>query len=136
MIAILPFLAAQAANAAAPAAPPPAPAVSDWAALDPIPYRQPPRITQAMDAFVANEIGTGRCRAAKPADGHYVVTLDVIVQVTSEGAVRRAVPRAIDCPTVEKYGVGLITGFARDNLQPGIAPDRWYRTKIVFDWQA
>jgi hypothetical protein len=133
MIAMLPFLAVQAANVATPAAPP-APGV--WAALAPIPYRQPPKITNAMDTFVANEIGTGRCKIAKPADGHYVVTLDVIVQVTSDGIVRRAVPRAIDCPTVEQYGVGLITGFARANIQPGAAPDQWFRTMIVFDWQA
>jgi len=136
MSVILPFLAAQAANAVAPTASPPPPASADWAALDPIPYRQPPHISQAMDAFVANEIGSGRCKIARPADGHYVVTLDVIVQVTGDGVIHRAVPRAIDCPTVEQYGVGLITGFARANIQPGAAPDHWYRTTMVFDWQA
>ena len=110
MMFILPFLAAQAANAAAPATPPPAPAVGDWAALDPIPYRQPPRITQAMDAFVANEVGLGRCKIARPADGHYVVTLDLVVQVTGDGVVRRI-------PIALRLGSSLIPSVAAETLR-------------------
>jgi len=130
MIAILSILLLQAAT---PAAGPALPA--DWSALPPLPYQEPPKVTPAMDTFVANEYGLGHCAKPKPgANGHYVVSLDIAALVASKGQVRRAVPRAIDCPTVEQYGAGLVTSFARDNLQPGANGDQWYRATLVFDW--
>ena len=77
-----------------------------------------------------------RCAVPKPGDGHYVVRVDVAALVGSDGTVRRAVPHAISCPTVEQYAAGLVTGFARGNLQLRAgASDAWYRATIVFDWR-
>jgi hypothetical protein len=89
----------------------------------------------ALSGFVAGEIAAGRCPISRPADGHYTVTLDVATFVDTAGIVRRTVPRAIQCPTVEQYGAGLVISFARANLRAGSARDQWYRATIVFDWQ-
>ncbi|GAA0313902.1 hypothetical protein GCM10009087_25340 [Sphingomonas oligophenolica] len=112
-----------------------APVPTDWSALAPLPYMTTPRMTPPLARFVADEIAAGRCTLPKPADGHYVVKVDVATLVSADGMVRRAVPHAIDCPTVEQYSVGLVLKFARANLQPraGTA-DIWYRATIVFDW--
>lgn len=111
------------------------PVPTDWSVLAPLPYMTAPRMTPPLARFVADEIAAGRCTLPKPADGHYVVKIDVATLVGADGVVRRAVPRAIDCPTVEQYSVGLVLKFARANLQPraGTA-DIWYRATIVFDW--
>ena len=107
----------------------------DWSTLAPLPYATVPQMTPPLVRFVADEIAAGRCALPKPADGHYVVKVDVATLVGADGAVRRAIPRAIDCATVEQYSVGLVLKFTRANLQPraGTA-DIWYRTTIVFDW--
>jgi hypothetical protein len=120
---------------AAPDLPVPAPPLpSDWSDLAPMPFVVPPQITAPLDKFVADEIAAGRCAVAKPADGHYVVRVDVAALVDAAGAVRRAVPRAMGCPTVEQYSAGLVTSFARANLQvrPGML---WYRATLVYDWR-
>ncbi|QQV78498.1 hypothetical protein H5J25_07645 [Sphingomonas aliaeris] len=108
---------------------------TDWAALAPVPYIKPPEMTPGLSGFVAGEIAAGRCPVSRPADGHYVVKLDIATLVDADGTVRRTVPRAIQCPTVEQYGAGLVISFARANLRAGAAGDRWYRATIVFDWQ-
>jgi len=119
-------------SADAPATVPPLP--SDWSDLAPIPYVAPPQITAPLDKFVADEIAAGRCAVAKPGDGHYVVKVDVAALVDGEGAVRRTVPRAMGCPTVEQYSAGLVSSFARSNLQVR-AGALWYRTTLVYDWR-
>ncbi len=112
------------------------PPLPEPSAIDPLPYRVAPVITPVMARFVAGEILSGRCTIAPPADHHYVVRLDVAVLVAADGSVRAAVPHAIDCPTVEQYGAGLVTGFARGNLAVAQAAkaDQWYRTTLSFDW--
>jgi hypothetical protein len=128
MIALMMPLLLQ-ATAASPALP------SDWSTLAPMPFREVPKVSSAMTAFVANEVATGHCVVPKPADGHYVVSLDIIALVGRDGSVKKFVPRAIQCPTVEQYGVGLVTSFARDNLLLGTGNgDSWYRTTLTFDW--
>ncbi|MEG3178401.1 hypothetical protein U1872_19335 [Sphingomonas sp. RB3P16] len=108
----------------------------DWATLAPLPYVTPPRLTQQLTTFVADEVTANRCAVAKPADGHYVVRVDVAALVASDGVVRRTVPHAIACPTVEQYAAGLVAGFARSNLAVRTTTgDTWYRATIVFDWR-
>ncbi len=106
---------------------------TDWSALAPMPYVAPPLLTPPLTRFVADEIAAGRCTVPKPADGHYVMKVDVAALVDQDGTVRRAVPRAIDCPTVEQYSAGLVTSFARANLPVRAAP-LWYRATLVYDW--
>ena len=108
---------------------------SDWATLAPMPYVEAPNVTTALAQFVASEIAAKRCVVAKPVDGHYVVKIDVAALVGTDGMVRRAVPHAIRCPSVEQYAAGLVTGFARGNLATrGNGGDVWYRATITFDW--
>lgn len=108
---------------------------TDWSALAPIPYVAAPKVTPELSGFVANEVVAGRCTVPKPVDGHYVVRVDVATLVAADGSVRRAMPHAIACPTVEQYAAGLVTGFARGNLRMRAgAIDAWYRATIVFEW--
>jgi hypothetical protein len=134
-----------AAMAQSAAAPPPARAVTapsvqaaaptDWSTLPMLPYLRPPVVTASMTSFVSSEIASKRCAAPRAADGTFVVRLDLAVFVDEAGGISRVVPRAINCPTVEQYGAGLVTGFARDNLPPHIgAAAGWYRTTLAFDW--
>ena len=108
---------------------------TDWSVLAPLPYVSAPHQSPALATFVAGEIAAGRCPIARPADGRYVVTVEVATLVGADGNVRRTVPRAINCPTVEQYSAGLVLSFARANLPRGVA-DQWYRATIVFDWVA
>jgi len=109
------------------------PLPTDWSALAPIPYVDAPTITAPLVTFVAGEVAAGRCAVPKPADGHYVVRVDVAALVDQDGILRRAVPRAIDCPTVEQYSAGLVSSFARANLNEGTTT-MWYRATLVYDW--
>ena len=109
---------------------------ADWATLAPLPYVAAPQLTPPLTGFVAGEIAAGRCPFPKPADGHYVVKVDVATLVGPDGLVRRTVPHAIDCPTVEQYAAGLVAGFARGNLALRAGgSDTWYRATITFDWR-
>ena len=109
---------------------------SDWATLAPMPYVEAPNVTPALAQFVAGEIAAGRCAIPKPADGHYVVKIDIAALVGADGSVRHAVPHAIQCPSVEQYAAGLAMGFARGNLAArGNGGDIWYRATITFDWR-
>lgn len=115
---------------------PPVVVPTDWSGLAPMPYVRPPEVAKSLSNFVAAEIAAGRCPIAKPSDGHYVVKVDIAALVGTDGTVRRTVPRAIHCPTVEQYSAGLVLSFARANLRSGGgAGDQWYRATIVFDWQ-
>lgn len=118
----------------APTSPPPLP--NDWSALPALPYVAPRQATPQVTAFVAGEIAGGRCTAQRPADGHYILPVEVATLVGVDGTLRRVVPRAIACPTIEQYAAGLVTGFARGNVaQYKPSTDTWYRTTIVFDWR-
>lgn len=111
------------------------PPLPDWAVLGQLRYLRDPDVTPAMTQFVADEVAAGRCVRPRPADGHYILTLDVAVLITANGTVRATVPHAIDCPTVEQYGAGLVSAFARDNLVPRAADtEQWYRTTVTFSW--
>ena len=110
------------------------PLPTDWSRLAPIPYVDAPTITAPLVKFVAGEVAAGRCAMQRPSDGHYVVKVDVAALVDQDGILRRAVPRAIDCPTVEQYSAGLVTNFARANLSDGPTA-MWYRATLVYDWQ-
>ncbi|MGY2734945.1 hypothetical protein [Sphingomonas sp. UYP23] len=108
----------------------------DWTVLAPLPYVAAPQLTPQLTSFVAGEIAANRCPIARPTDGHYVVTVDVATLVGTDGVVRRTVPHAINCPTVEQYAAGLVAGFARSNLALRAGSgDHWYRATIVFDWR-
>ena len=122
------FLLLQAAE------PPAVPA--DWSALAPMPYVSEPHMTPQLNAFVGGEVAAGRCVVPKPADGRYIVKVDVATLIDASGVIRKTVPHAISCPTVEQYAAGLVAGFARGNLTPRpSAGNTWYRATIVFDWR-
>jgi hypothetical protein len=114
-----------------------APAVpADWSTLPPLPAAMAPQVTPPLTRFVADEIAAGRCAQPRPADGHYVFKVDVATLIGADGAIRRALPRAINCPTVEQYSAGLVVSFARANPQPRAGgADLWYRATIVYDWR-
>ena len=107
----------------------------DWSSLAPMPYIEAPRQAPTLATFVADEIAAGRCAVPKPADGHFVVKVDVAALIDADGTVRRTVPHAIACPTVEQYAAGLVTSFARGNIAARGGGDTWYRATIVFDWR-
>ena len=122
------FLLLQAAE------PPAVPA--DWSALAPMPYVSEPHMTPQLNAFVGGEVAAGRCVVPKPADGRYIVKVDVATLIDASGVIRKTVPHAISCPTVEQYAAGLVAGFARGNLMPRPSTgNTWYRATIVFDWR-
>lgn len=109
---------------------------ADWSLLAPLPFTATPQVTPSLSGFVANEIAAGRCAQPKPADGHYVVHVDVATLIGTDGVVRRTVPRAIQCPTVEQYAAGLVVSFARGNVAArATTSDTWYRATITFDWR-
>lgn len=111
------------------------PPLPEWPMLMALPLRNAPQITPTMSRFVADEYANARCPAPKAVDGRYQVRVDVAVLVTPEGAVRATIPHAIDCPTVEQYGAGLVTALARDNVVPRMAEtDQWYRITLTFAW--
>lgn len=121
------FLLLQIASPAVPA---------DWSTLPSLPAAMAPQVTPPLTRFVADEVAAGRCVQPKPADGHYVLKVDVAALIGTDGSIRRSLPRAIDCPTVEQYSAGLVVGAARANPQPhASATDLWYRATIVYDWR-
>lgn len=104
-------------------------ATIDWDMLAPLPYRAPPIVTPEMHAFARREAAARKC----PLPGGNVLVVDVAVLVDAQSDIRAAVPRAIQCPTIEQYASGLVAGFARHNLLPRNSPgEQWYRTTITF----
>lgn len=111
------------------------PPLPDWSVLGPLRYLDEPHMTEPMTAFVVEEYAAGRCVRPAAVDGRYALTLDVAVLIDKNGAVRATVPHAINCPTIEQYGAGLVSAFARDNLVPrATTTDQWFRTSIIFTW--
>ncbi len=114
-------------------APPAVPTIpTDWRALAPLPVRVPLRTDPQTTAFVASEVAAGRCAAAKPAAGGMALAIDVAVQVRPSGRINAAVPRAIDCPTIEQFAAGIVARSARNNLRRGAAG--WYIASLTFAW--
>lgn len=129
-----------AAAAAQQATPPPLPLPSApgqviaWDTLPPVPYRTPPVMLPDMMAFVAGEVGAGRCRFANATRARGEVVVDVAMLVTPDMGPRLTIPRAIDCPTVEQYAAGLVLSFSRNNLPGRAIVPQWYRATLRFRW--
>lgn len=106
----------------------------DWDSLDALPFRLQPQVTPAMAEFVRYELTRGHCVTPLRVAGRRRVRADVAVLLGPEATIRAAIPRAIDCPTVEQYAAGLVLGFARNNLNPRFALEgSWYRASMTFD---
>ena len=130
MIAVLLAAMIAAAVPEQPALPP-----QDWSTLPRLPLRRPAESTAATSAYVREEVAQGRCAAAVRDRAGWTLAIDVAVLATADGTVRRIVPHAIDCPTVEQYAAGLVWSGARDNIDPPPGEgDRWYRTRLIFAW--
>ncbi len=98
---------------------------SDW---EPLPHlRLPPSATvpPQFAEFVRNEVREARCTLPKEN-----VALELAVLVGANGRVRRIVPRAIGCPTVEQFAAGIVLRAARDAVRPP-AVDTWYQTSVA-----
>lgn len=101
---------------------------ADWSTLPTLRWRT--TASAPAPAFVRDEIAGGRCPVAAESGG--TLQIDLAVLVASDGAARQIVPRAIGCPTVEQYAVGLVEGAARrDGIVPPPA-DQWQRTTLAF----
>lgn len=98
---------------------------ADWQTLPPLPL--PPALapTPQFAQFVRNEVQAERCVL-----GEGRTTLDMAVLVTTNGRVRRIVPRAIGCPSVEQFAAGIVLRAARDTIRPP-SVDTWYRTSVA-----
>ncbi len=107
----------------------------DWAALPDLPYRQPPQMTAPMHSYVQGQVRARKCRARRLVDGRPAVRIEVAVLVSPEDGVRTSVPRAIGCSTVEQYAAGLVSSFARNNLDARSGgAEQWYRATVTFVW--
>ena len=109
----------------------------DWSALPALPYAREIDGDAKLSTFVANEVKAGRCAAASPATNGWVLKVDVAVLLGPDGQPRRAVPRAIACPSVEQYAAGLVSSLARGKAAADVTrPDAWYRASLTFSWPA
>ena len=59
---------------------------------------------------------------------------DLALLVDAGGAVQRIVPRAIGCPTVEQYTVGLVSSLARRGVAAAGLRPGWYRYVAGYRW--
>lgn len=102
---------------------------TDWKALPVLPLLHRSEQRAPVADFVRDEVRSGRCAAATGD----TLSLDLAILVTATGQVRRIVPRAIGCASVEQYAAGLVLSSTRDNL---VAPssDAWFRTTMSFSW--
>lgn len=106
-----------------------------WNSLPSLPYRTEPQVTPQMQAFVSREIRRQRCTVIRQSrrPDRQRVEVELAVLVDEAGGVRVVVPRAINCPSVEQYAAGVVTGFARGNVLPrGATSVQWYRTTVIF----
>lgn len=78
-----------------------------------------------LASFVEREVLANRC--VLPPEARM---LDLVVLVSQAGQVRRIVPRAIGCPSVEQFAAGIVLRAARDKTRP-ISLDTWYVTTIA-----
>jgi hypothetical protein len=126
------ILALQVASASPAASPP-----QDWSALPVLPYEQKPDAGTGLSGFVRAEVKAGHCAAATASPQGWSLKVDLLVLMGAGGQMRRIVPRAIACPSVEQYAAGLVSSMARGNVDPaGVTPDAWYRTSLTFTWPA
>lgn len=111
-------------------------APTEMPAMAELRFRRRAELPAGYTAFVRDEVRAGRCIAAtRRPNGTSAVTIDMAVLVTGAGEVRRIVPRAIGCPTVEQYATGLVERMARANLDPDTGErDGWLHTAIAFEW--
>jgi hypothetical protein len=106
----------------------------DWSALAPLPLTKQPDYAAGLTTFVADEVKAGRCVPPKRIDGQSRIDISLAVLVVPGGTVKRIVPQAIDCPTVEQYSAGLVLSMARDNIKGSPVTDTWYRTSMSYNW--
>jgi hypothetical protein len=124
---LLAFLA-QLTAGTAPAPVPPAPP-ADWSGLPELSILRNWSSDPRLSDFVRDEVAAGRCAAG--AAGR--VDVDLALLVAGDGQVRRIVPRAIGCATVEQYATGLASQMIRRNVAIPEA-EGWFRTTIRFAW--
>ncbi|WP_287459440.1 hypothetical protein [Sphingomonas sp.] len=132
------LLAALLLQLQAPPAPAPAPVIApppaDWTQLPDLPLARHWPSGASLSPFVQAEVAAGRCAAAQRGSDGYVLRVDLAVLIDNAGTVRRIVPRAIGCPTVEQYSAGIVSRVTRDNV-PTPQSDTWYRTALTFSWR-
>jgi len=87
-----------------------------------------------LSRFVRDEVAAGRCAAAQHDAGGFALSVELAVLVSGSGEARRIVPRAIGCPTVEQYSVGIVSRMTRANL-PQAASCLWYHVTLDFTWK-
>lgn len=115
---------------AGPTAPP-----TDWSQLPALRWKLPPRNAAATSRYVRDEVAAGRCGAAQRSDHTAALKIDLAVLADANGRVRAVVPRAVNCPTVEQYTVGLIQRMALDNVDTtGQTAETWYRAAMTYSW--
>jgi hypothetical protein len=127
LLALLAQLGAASASgqAAMPAPSPPA----DWSILPELSILRNWSSDPRLSDFVRDEVAAGRCAAG--AAGR--IDVDLALLVAGDGQVRRIVPRAIGCATVEQYASGLASQMIRRNVAVPEA-EGWFRTTIRFAW--
>ena len=108
----------------------------DWSTLPTLRFAKPVIDSPALAEFVRSEVEKGHCEADRTTvSGAHGLTVDIAVLVTPQGLVRRTVPRAIGCPSVEQYAAGIAFSRAMGNVVlDGASSDSWYRTSMAFTW--
>ncbi len=111
------------------------PPPSDWSALPELRLAHRPPANPDLSTFVHGEVAAGRCVSVVRSSSGTMLTIDLAVLVDASGHVKRIVPRAIDCVTVEQYAAGLVSRQTRDNIDSsGMTNDTWFRTTMTFVW--
>lgn len=100
----------------------------DWSTLPELKLQRIWRDQTGLSDFVRDEVRAGRCSVTTKE-----IRVDLAVHVTGDGQVRRIIPRAIDCPTVEQYASGLMSRMARGNVVAS-GDDAWFRATLIFAW--
>ncbi|WP_375402468.1 hypothetical protein [uncultured Sphingomonas sp.] len=118
----------QAVAPPAPAPPPP----PEWSILPELPVALP-RGASDPSGYVRREVAAGRCAAARIA-GESRVVAPVAVFFDAAGAVRRVVPGAVGCPTVEQFTAGYVSTLARRAAAGRAIPSGWYRHVVTYRW--
>lgn len=102
---------------------------TDWRTLPPL--RAPTsEAAELVSDYVRDEVRAGRCSAPQPG----ALSIDLAVYVADNGRVRRIVPRAINCPTVEQYASGVALRSLRGQVEPPEVVG-WHRMTISFAWR-
>ena len=109
-------------------------APADWQALPELRLRRHPAAGDIASNYVEGEARAGRCAAARQVGGLWAIRVDFALLVSDSGTLRRIVPHAIGCATVEQYATGLLERLARDNVDPPGA-DGWWHTALDFTWR-